>query len=134
MKQFLFIVLFMINPALFKTYSHGQSLKVTNVHHRIMEEKIEIFYDLPSNHDTLSIQVVFLKKSDPEFRYHPKYISGKLGIGIYSGKNNKITWNYKKEPANILTGNGFYFKIKASKVIPKKNSAEIPLPDSIGKK
>ena len=97
----------------------AQSLKVGNIHHRVLNDKIQIFYDLPENSDSVNVEVFFHKKSHPGFRYHPHYLSGDHGIGVYSGINKKIIWSYKKEPAYVFKGNGFYFRIKAIK-IPKE--------------
>jgi hypothetical protein len=97
----------------------SQSLSTTNIHYRTIDNKIEIYYDLPKNRDSLSVKIIFYKKSDPKFKYHPKYITGVVGIGLFSGINKKITWYFKKEPAWVFTGSGFYFKVIAVKISKK---------------
>jgi hypothetical protein len=96
-----------------------QSVRVTNVHFRSIEDRIEVFYDLPKNSDSIQVKLVFRKKSSPTFKYYPKAVSGDIGIDIFSGPAKKIVWDIKKEPASIFTGSNFYFKIIALK-IPKK--------------
>ena len=100
----------------------SQPLATTNIHYRTIDNKIEIFYDLPKNRESLLVKIVFYKKSDPKFTYHPKFIKGSVGIGIFSGTRKIITWYFKKEPAWVFTGNGFYFKVTAVK-IPKEYNA-----------
>jgi len=115
MKLSLIIVLVVIVTG----NSFSQALKTNNIHYRIIDERIEIFYDLPINDDSLQVKIVFRKKSAPKFKYYPKVLSGDVGMGIFSGANNKIVWDFKKEPDYLFTGNGFYFKINAVKV-PKR--------------
>lgn len=93
-----------------------QSVKVSNIHFRTIDDKIEVFYDLPKNFDSIQVKIVFRKKSSPTFRYYPKIISGDVGQGIFSDSNRKIIWYYKKEPPHLFTGSGFYFKITAAKM------------------
>jgi len=114
MKSSLVILTFFISISL----SFSQNLKVKNIHYRIINQRIEIFYDLPPNTDTLTISIVFRKKSETNFSYYPKFVSGDVGKGIFSGKNRKIIWWIENEPAYVFTGSEFYFKINAYK-IPK---------------
>jgi hypothetical protein len=107
----------LLNPVVF-----SQTLKTTKIHYRIIEDKIEIFYDLPDNQDSLTITVVFRKKSNPEFKYWPKFIDGDVGLGVFAGENKKITWYFKKEPEHLFTGSDFYFKIYAKKILKKASS------------
>ncbi len=93
----------------------AQSIRPSNIHYRIIDETMEIFYDLPANKDTIVVKVVFRKKSSPRFKYYPRFTSGACGVGIFSGANRKIVWHYKKEPEYILTGSGFYFDIYVTK-------------------
>ena len=99
----------------FTPKNFAQTITATNIHHRIIENKIEIFYDLPNNRDTLDVQVFFHKKSNPKFVYQPKYVNGNIGVGVYFGANKKIVWQFKKEPAYLFTGSNFYFTIKAKR-------------------
>jgi hypothetical protein len=98
----------------------AQSIHPENVHFRIIEDRIEVFYDLPAIHDSIHVKIVFHKKSDPKFRYVPQFASGDIGIGTYSGPNRKIVWYYKKEPPSVYTGDGFYFEIKAKRIQVKQ--------------
>ena len=95
----------------------SQSLKPTNIIYRTINDRIEIFYDLPRNSDTLEVKVYFRKKSDPKTRYQLTWASGNIGIGVFSGKKKKISWNYKKEPPYLFTGSGFYYEIIVKKMI-----------------
>lgn len=99
-----------------------QNRKASNIFFRTIGDKIEIFYDLPRNSDTLEIKIYFRKKSDPKTRYRLKWAKGSVGIGRFSGKKKKVVWNYKKEPGYLFTGSGFYFEI-----ITKKYSAGLPI-------
>jgi hypothetical protein len=93
----------------------AQSICPSNIHYRIIDETMEIFYDLPTNKDTTVVKVIFRKKSSPRFKYYPRFTSGACGVGIFSGANRKIVWHYKKEPEYILTGSGLYFDIYVTK-------------------
>lgn len=115
-----FIVSFLI-PFCINTQGFSQSLRVSHIHYRKIDDKIEIFYDLPLNHDSLNVKIVFRKKSNPQFLHHPQFINGAIGKGIFSGKNKKITWYFKKEPTYLFTGSGFYFKINAMKIPDRIN-------------
>lgn len=105
----------------FSIIAFSQNRKASNIFFRTIGDKIEIFYDLPSNKDTLEIKIYFHKKSDPKTRYRLKWASGSIGIGRFSGKKKKVTWSFKKEPGYLFTGSGFYFEISV-----KKYSAVLP--------
>jgi hypothetical protein len=94
----------------------SQVLPVTNIHWRLIDTKIQVFYDLPFNKDSVDVKILFLKDSDPRFRYVPRFLQGRVGQGIYSGKNNVISWFTEKEPKSIFTGDGFHFRITARKI------------------
>lgn len=98
----------------------AQNVKPTNIFYRTIANKIEIFYDLPRNSDTLEVKIYFHKKSDPKTRYPLKWIQGSVGIGKFSGRKQKIVWNYKKEPPYLFTGSGFYYEIIVKKFIPNR--------------
>jgi uncharacterized protein (TIGR02145 family) len=110
--------------SVFTNLIFGQSNTPQNIHHTILNDKIEIFYDMPVNKDSLRISVLFHKKSDPKFKYTPanKFLKGDFGVGIFSGSNKKISWDWKNEPANLFTGSGFYFEIIASKYSKNKTN------------
>lgn len=103
--------------------SFAQPVKTSNIHYRIIEDRIEVFYDLPVNSDTLNVSLAFYKKSEPAFRYTPRFTAGHAGIGVFSGNQRKITWYFKKEPKWVFTGSRFYFTVKAVK-LPKKRKAK----------
>ncbi len=117
MKKNIFIFIFLVFGS---SKSYCQSLKAFNISYRVVDDKIEIFYDLSTNTDSVNVQVVFKKTSDKTFKYRPKvkYLKGDIGIGRFSGTKKKIIWDYKKEAdyASILTGTGGYFEL-----IVKKN-------------
>lgn len=114
-KMSIILVVFVSLPFL----SFSQSLSVSNVHYRIFEGRIDVFYDLPVNTDSLRVELTFYKKSSPGFYYTPMHIAGDAGTGRFSGKNKMISWYIEKEPKNFFTGQGFYFKVRAI-VIPRK--------------
>lgn len=111
---FLVLLLFISNQG------YTQYKKVANILFRTIDDKIEIFYDLPENTDTLDVKIYFCKKSDSRTRYRLKRASGNIGIGVFSGRKQKVIWDYKKEPPYLFTGSGFYYKIFARKFTPKK--------------
>ncbi|HMI79866.1 MAG TPA: hypothetical protein VK484_13800, partial [Ferruginibacter sp.] len=98
--------------------------KVSNIFFRTIGEKIEIFYDLPANADTLDISIYFRKRSDPKMKYPLKWAKGSIGIGKFSGKKQKVVWSYRKEPAHLFTGSGFYYEIIANKITPDLQNQE----------
>lgn len=116
---FVFVACVCLIPGIGRT----QSIHPDNVHFRIIDGRMEVFYDLPKNYDSIHVKIVFRKKSAPKFKYVPQFVSGDIGIGTYSGLNRKIVWYYKKEPPTVFTGDGFYFEIKAKR-IPVKQKAE----------
>ena len=97
----------------------AQNRKVSNIFFRTIKDKIEIFYDLPRNSDTLNVTVYFRKKSDPTTKYRLKRATGSIGIGRFSGNKLKVVWNYKKEPPYLFTGSGFYYEITDKKIKSK---------------
>lgn len=113
---FVFVACVCLIPGIGRT----QSIHPENVHFRIIDERIEVFYDLPVNHDSIHVKIVFRKKSAPKFRYTPQFASGDIGVGTYSGANRKIVWYYKKEPPSVYTGDGFYFEIKVKRISEKQ--------------
>lgn len=120
---FVLVIVFFLIPF----FGVTQSVAVSNIHFRIIDDKIEVFYDLPINPDSVIVKLVFRKETDPQFKYAPKFVKGDIGEGIYAGPNKKIVWNYLKEPDYVFTGSGFYFDLTA-KLIPKKPKAT---PESI---
>jgi hypothetical protein len=115
-SQNLFLVVCITFFVLFHEVAYSQSINVSNVHWRIIGKKIEIFYDLPRNKDSIEVKLVYLKESDSKFRYSPQAIRGKVGKGIYSGKGQKITWLINNEPTYLFTGDGFKFKVIVRKI------------------
>jgi hypothetical protein len=113
---FVFVACVCLIPEIGRT----QAIHPNNVHFRIIDERLEVFYDLPVNHDSIYVKIVFRKKSAPKFRYIPQFVSGDIGIGTYSGANQKIVWYYKKEPPSVYTGDGFYFEIKVKRISEKQ--------------
>lgn len=113
MKKNIFLLL--ILAAFIHKSAVPQSLRPTNIIYRTIGDKIEIFYDLPRNSDTLDVTIYFRKKSDPKTKYRLKWVRGSIGIGKFSGMKQKVIWRYKKEPSYLFTGSGFYYEI-----IPKK--------------
>lgn len=109
--RLILIIFFLFNSAL----GFSQIRKVSNIFFRTIGDKIEIFYDLPRNSDTLDVTIYFRKKSDPKTKYRLKWVRGSIGIGKFSGIKQKVVWRYKKEPSYLFTGSGFYYEI-----IPKK--------------
>lgn len=103
-------------------FGYSQNLKPTNIFYRTINDKIEIFYDLPRNMDTLEVKVFFRKRSDPKIRYQLKWATGSIGVAVFSGKKKKVVWDYKKEPPSLFSGSGFYYEVVAIKFKP-------PLPD-----
>jgi hypothetical protein len=110
------VILALLLTCLLSTQLSAQRVKVSNVFHRIINDKIEIFYDLPYNRDTVLVEIFFYKKSSPGFTYRPKYTSGHIGTAVFSGKKKKVVWNYRKEPPNLFTGKGFYFDVRVQKI------------------
>jgi len=122
-RKFLIFFVFVACVFLVPSIGLAQAIHPGNVHFRIIDERIEVFYDLPVNHDSIHVKIVFHKKSAPKFKYIPQFVSGDIGIGTYSGANRKIVWYYKKEPPSVFTGDGGYFEIKVKR-IPVKQKAD----------
>ena len=100
---------------------YSQAISATNIHWRLADKKIEVFYDLPGNKDTIEVKIYFHKESNPAFSYSPRTVKGSIGKGVFSGKGKKIVWSTKNEPASLFTGGGFYFKILINKIPEKKD-------------
>jgi hypothetical protein len=101
------------------THCTAQSLQVTNVRYKTIDNTIEIIYDLPVNNDSVEVKLFFQKHSDSTFLYHPKFVSGSVGKGKFSGRDRRIIWYFRKEIPGLFTGSGFYFRIRAVKIGPK---------------
>ena len=98
-----------------------QNIKVSNIFFRYIDDKIEIFYDLIRNSDTLDVKIYFRKKSDPKIKYQLKWAKGSIGIGRFSGEKLKVVWSYKKEPAYLFTGSGFHYEVIAKKIYKRQD-------------
>ncbi len=118
MRSFhLFYALFLwILLCQFTYQTNAHRLRASNIIYRTLGDKIEIFYDLPHNSDTLNVQIFFCKKSNPKMRYQLQNAKGSIGVGVFSGKKLKVVWDYKKAPSYIFTGSGFYYKVVISKM------------------
>lgn len=128
-KWYLFLFPFYTVAFLFSQDSKAQAINVSNIHYRLIDERIEVFFDLPQSlKDSVIIELFFYKRSDSSFVYQPLYTNGDIGKGMFAGPSNKIIWNIKGEPAFVFTGSGFYFKVSAVKITHSKK--KIPLTDA----
>ena len=112
MRSLLLIILI----CFFNFFGISQTVKVSNIHYRLLDQEIQVIYDLPRNFDSLQIQLIFYKRSDLTFKYRPKKLSGDIGRGVFSGKNKKVTWTLSKEPAYLFSGAGFHFDVVAKRL------------------
>jgi hypothetical protein len=120
-------LMFVIGMSFISHTGIAQTIKPSNIHFRIIEEKMEIFYDLPNNIDSINVRMVFRKESAPTFKYTPKFAYGNIGKGVFSGPQKKITWEYIKEPDYVFTGDGFYFDILITKLPARQKPASAKL-------
>ena len=110
--RYFFVILF----CLISGSSFSQNRKATNIFFRTIGDKIEIFYDLSRNSDTLEVKIYFRKKSDPKTKYRLRWVNGSVGIGKFSGRKQKVVWSYKKEPFYLFSGSGFYYEVIITKI------------------
>jgi hypothetical protein len=57
-----------------------------------------------------------LKENDPSVKFVPKSVSGDCGEIGTPGKGKEIRWEFKKDLAVDLSGEGYYFEISVDKV------------------
>ncbi|MEI6820729.1 MAG: formylglycine-generating enzyme family protein [Bacteroidota bacterium] len=104
--------LFVLNILLVCSYCFSQnSISVTNINWIESNGKIVISYDLPINAHNISISATFLNKNNPNFKVEVKNAIGSIGIGVFSGLNQSITWDYKADGCSNLPKGNYYFKI-----------------------
>ena len=82
--------------------------KVSNVHFKQEEDKINIYYDLETE-ETCTVFVFYKEKNHHNWGKPLEHISGDMGIGQTNGKGKLIVWDVFKEGTNI-SGN-IHFKV-----------------------
>jgi hypothetical protein len=88
-----------------------------NVEYKVANGKVIITYDLPGSTDQLyDVSLILKRTSNVEDAYEPKSVSGDIGEERYGGKNKQIIWEIKKDFPEGLTGEDFYFIIRAEKI------------------
>jgi len=98
-----------------------QSIKVVEIKSDIQKDIVTIYYNIKNTEGyNLQIDLLLKKKSDPSFKYQPKYVSGDIGEGRFNGQN-RIIWNKNKEKIPIIDFNDYYFDLDI-KVISKSSN------------
>lgn len=90
---------------------------------KVLENVIEIYYDLPEDlGKAYIISFELFRQSDKNFKITPKTLSGNVGLGYFSGKNNKIVWHYLIDyPDGFPSAFDYYAKVYV-------NDAEADIP------
>lgn len=80
---------------------------------KILENTIEVYYDLPEDlGKAYIVRFELYQKSDKNVKIMPKTVSGKVGLGYFSGKNNKIVWDYLIDyPDGLPSALDYYVKV-----------------------
>jgi hypothetical protein len=75
-------------------------------------------YELVAGKDsTYEIGIVLKRRSDPSFQLTPKSVSGAVGRGQFVGGMREIRWDYRRDLAQALTGNDYFFALTARTVL-----------------
>jgi hypothetical protein len=84
--------------------------------------KIIIHYELKADNDKeYEVNATLKRKSDASFSYVPASLSGDIGKGKFAGGIRTIEWVLNASEQNVLTGDDYFFEVKAvpvSKGIP----------------
>ena len=90
---------------------------VDNVNYSVADDKVIVTYDLLGDPDQLyKVSLILRRTSSKDVMYIPKTVSGDIGEGHYSGKGKRIVWNIKEDFPGGLSGQDFYFMIRAVKI------------------
>ncbi|MFI5236317.1 MAG: hypothetical protein ACHQLA_00085 [Ignavibacteriales bacterium] len=93
-----------------------------NVKFTVINKKIYINYDLPGNSNQLyDVSLILKRISNSEAVYEPITVSGDIGEGRHGGKNKLITWDMQKDFPGGLSGEDFYFVVRAEKITEESN-------------
>jgi len=77
--------------------------------------KVKILYDLVGEAEKYSrVELVMLKKSDPQFRYLPQRVTGDIGNSITIGTNHTLEWDAKEEFPAGLAYDDIYFSLNTA--------------------
>jgi hypothetical protein len=92
----------------------GEETNVRNVRFEKSYNIMTIYFDLsgPSEEEykvTLSLR----RRSNGNFQYLPKNLSGDIGVVRHAGTNKRINWDISREFPEGITDNDFYFVVNA---------------------
>jgi len=91
---------------------------VSNVRFSTSGQLVLVYYQLSGEENsTYKVTLTVLEKSEPNFVYHPKGITG--DVGVINGQPNgekRIEWRVRDDFPNGLIGDDFYFVVKATEV------------------
>jgi hypothetical protein len=91
-------------------------VKITNVHYRYQDGKIIITYDLSGPKDkNYEVNISLKREDDSLYVQYPdiKLLTGKVGKGSFTGREQQIIWDIGKENLKNFTGVDYYFKVNA---------------------
>jgi hypothetical protein len=66
--------------------------------------------------ESYEVSLVLLKEGNASFKVPVRSASGDIGEGKFSGTSRQVRWEYAKDYAGELAGDGYYFEITVTKV------------------
>ncbi len=99
-----------------RSFAQEEVHRLTRVEWSALRDEVVISYDLEGDaSDTYVVSIVLLRESDKVFRFKPILVTGKIGKGKFSGKNNEIYWAFKKDFPLGFEGDDYYFELNVEK-------------------
>jgi hypothetical protein len=107
----LFIILF-VHDGNSISLQKIEKIKVENIRQKLIDGDVVITYDLNGPPDAeYTLKIILKRRSNNNFQYKPKNISGDIGKGLFSGKDRQIIWKISKEFPTSFFSNDLYFDI-----------------------
>jgi hypothetical protein len=111
------LLLWCVDVPLLAAMPRQDEVKVAIRTVEVQPKVIVVTYELvaPAS-ESYEVNLVLLREGSASFKVPVRSASGDIGEGKFSGTARQVRWEYAKDYAGALTGDGYYFEITVTKV------------------
>jgi len=111
------LLLWCVDLPAFAAMPRQDEIKVTIRTVEVKPSFIVVTYELvaPAS-ESYEVNLVLLREGNASFRVPVRSASGDIGEGKHPGAARQVRWEYAKDYAGTLAGDGYYFEITVTKV------------------
>lgn len=106
-----------------------QAQKVSNIKAELLGEEVNIYYDLDCE-DANKVFEISIYCDANNYTEPLKYVRGAVGVGVKSGKQNKIIWEFKKDGFNPMAQLNYKVKVKTAEEGITAKSTQLKINES----